>query len=174
MRRLPVLFALFALAAVGCRTRVQEERDYDLYGGVGVSGLPDVGGSVTAGQIAGRTGKYDFAFELRATLQGGEDSATQNGRFFHLQAGAKQIASPGHRGRPFFRYGVTWFRANGKPKIVDKRGDYLGAYVGGGYEWDLSEHWTVSPDVTANFVNGEGSTGADFVPQVALSLLFRF
>jgi hypothetical protein len=167
-------FALLALVAVGCRTRLQTARESDFYGGVGLSALPDVGGSVTAGQIGRTTDRFDFAFEMRASYQGGDDSPTQDGEFFHIQAGVKQTASPGHPRRLFFRYGMTWFRANGDPRILDQRGDYLGVYGGVGYEWDLSEHWTLSPDVTANVVNGEGSTGTDFLPQLALSLLFRF
>lgn len=165
---------LLAILAVGCRTRVQPERESDFYGGVGLSALPDVGGSVTAGQTVLVTDRFDYDFEMRVSYQGGDDTATQDGNFFHLQAGVKQIVSPGHPQRLFFRYGLTWFRANGDPRIVDRSGDYLGVYGGAGYEWDLSDHWTLSPDATFNAVNGEGSTGYDFVPQLALSLLFRF
>jgi hypothetical protein len=167
-------FALLALVAVGCRTRLQTGREADFYGGVGLSALPDIGGSITAGQTALKTDRFDYAFEMRASYQGGDDSATQDGDFFHIQAGVKQTAGPGHARRLFFRYGLTWFRANGDPAIIDRSGDYLGAYGGVGYEWDLSDHWTLSPDVSLNLVDGEGSTGTDFLPQLSLSLLFRF
>jgi hypothetical protein len=168
--------ALVALTVVACRTRVQTEiDDFDLYGGGGLSALPNIGGSVTAGQyMAKRSPKFDYAFEMRLAYQGGDDSPTQDGEFVHMQAGAKQIASPGHTRRPFFRYGFTWFRANGNPDLIDIPGDYLGVYGGFGYEWDLSRHWTFSPDFSVNLVNGEGSTDSEVLPQLNLNFLFRF
>jgi len=168
--------ALVALTVVACRTRVQTERkDFDLYGGAGLSALPDIGGSVTAGQyISKRSPKFDYAFEMRVAYQGGDDSATQDGEFAQIQVGAKQVASPGHSKRLFFRYGFTWFRANGNPEIIDRSGDYFGVFGAVGYEWDLSDHWTFSPDVAVNMVDGEGSTGSELLPQLNLSFLFRF
>jgi len=173
MRRLLLLLAV--LAAAGCRTRIATERETEIYGGVGVAGVPDVGGAVTAGQFFSKSGpRFDYAFEMRGVFQGGDDSATQDGEFFQVQAGVKQVASPGHPRRPFFRYGVTWFRANGDPRVLDRSGDYFGAFGAAGYEIDLSEHWTLSPEVAVNLVDGEGSTGSDFLPQVFVSLLLRF
>jgi hypothetical protein len=32
----------------------------------------------------------------------------------------------------------------------------------------------ISPEATVNFVNGEGSRGSDFLPQVGLGLYFDF
>ncbi len=168
-----VLVAVLALA--GCRTRIQTEGETEIYGGVGLAAVPDVGVAVTAGQYFSKFKPlYDFAFELRGVLQGGDDSATQDGEFFQVQAGVKQVTSPGHPRRWFFRYGITWMRANGDPRVLDRPGDYFGAYGAAGYEIDLGDRWTLSPEFSVNIVDGEGSTGTEFLPQVFLSLLFRF
>lgn len=169
------MLLLLAVTTVACRTRIHTERDSPVYGGVALSGLPEIGGSLIAGQwFSKATAKYDFAFELRGTFQGGEDSPTQNGRFFQIQAGAKQITNPGHKSRWAFRYGATWFRANGKPNVIDKPGDYFGAFGSVGYEWYLTSRLLLGPEATINIINGEGSTGWDFLPQVSLNLLFDF
>jgi hypothetical protein len=166
---------LVALLLVGCRSRVAPPRESEVYGGVGVVGLPSVGAQVTGGQYFSKgSDKYDFAFELRAAVQGGDDSPTQDGGFYHLQAGVKQTTNPGHDRRLVFRYGLTWFRANGDPEVIDEPGDYLGAFAGAGYEWRLGERVWVGPEVTANWVNGEGSRGSDFLPQAGFSVYFDF
>ena len=158
---------------MACRSRIQTERESDVYAGVGVTGLPDVGPSLTFGQVLfTKNPRNDFAFELRGTYQGGDDSATQDGRFFHLQAGMKQMTSPGHDRRWVFRYGATWFRATGDPRIVDKPGDYLGAYGAVAYEWRLGRRFWASPEFTLNVVNGEGSTGGAVVPQAGCHVYF--
>jgi len=169
------LVALIAFGAVACHTRIEKENDTELYGGLGVSALPSVGVTVIAGQyFYRRNPKFDLAFEMRATRQGGSDSATQDGKFFQIQAGVKQVLSPGHDRRLFFRYGATWMRATGNPDILDVAGDYLGAFAAVGYEWDLTERLTLSPEVSINALNGEGDIGFDLLPQAVVSLLFKF
>jgi hypothetical protein len=142
---------------------------------VGVLGLPSIGGSLTGGQYFTKScEKWDFAFELRGAAQGGDDSATQDGGFYQVQMGVKQVGSPGHDAHLFFRYGLTWFRANGDPEFIDDPGDYFGAYGGVGYEWRIGERWWIGPEATVNFVDGEGGLGAEFLPQVGLNLFFEF
>jgi len=168
-----MVFALLLLVA--CRARIQPERESEVYGAVGVVGLPSVGAHVTGGQyFSKRSPKYDFAFELRAGAQGGDDSATQDGGFYQVQAGVKQVTSPGHDRRLVFRYGITWFRANGDPSVLSEPGDYLGAYGGVGYEWRLGSRFWLGPEVTLNLVDGEGSRGTEFLPQAAVTLTFDF
>ena len=172
-----VLLGLLVLTVVGCRTRIPraDGRVGEVYGGIGVAGLPDIGVAVTGGQRLFDTNpNYNFDFEMRASLQGGEDSATQDGEFFQIQAAVKQSLSPGHPQRVFFRYGVTWLRANGDPNILDERGDYFGGFGSVGYDWDLNKHWTISPELQLTIVDGEGSTGTEILPQVFLNLLFHF
>ncbi|MCK6459809.1 MAG: porin family protein [Planctomycetes bacterium] len=166
---------LLALLLVGCRSRVAPPRESDLYGGVGVVGVPSVGGQVTAGQwFAKSSDKYDFAFELRAVVEAGDDSATQDGGFYQVQMGVKQVLSPGHDNHLFFRYGLQWFRANGDPAMIDDPGDYFGAYGGVGYEWRLGERWWIGPEATLTLADGEGNLGTEFLPQVGLNLFFDF
>ena len=165
---------LLLLSFAACRSRVQTEHSYEAFGGVGVAALPSVGVAVIAGQQFSERDKFDLDFELRGIFQGGDDSATQSGEFFQVQVGVKQTLNPGHRRRPFLRLGATWFRATGNPDLIDEPGDYLGVYFGGGYEFDVSPRVTISPDVSLNLVNGEGSIGAEFFPTFALNVLFRF
>jgi len=166
---------LIALGAVACRTRIQRENDSEVYGGLGISALPDVGVTVVAGQYFYRSNpKFDLAFEMRATRQGGNDSASQSGKFFQIQAGVKQVMSPGHDRRLFFRYGATWLRATGNPNIFNVPGDYLGVFAAAGYEWDLTERLILSPEISVNAIDGEGGIGFEVLPQAMVSLLFRF
>jgi len=166
---------LAALFLFGCRTRIQPERESEVYGSVGVVGRPSVGAHVTGGQYFSKTSpKYDFAFELRAGAQGGDDSATQGGGFYQVQAGVKQVTSPGRDHHLFFRYGITWLRANGDPNLFSEPGDYLGAYGGVGYEWRLGSRFWLGPEVTLNLVDGEGTKGTEFLPQAAVTLTFDF
>jgi len=167
--------ALLALVVAGCHTRIQPELDSDLYGGIGVVGLPSIGGQLTAGQWFAKDGpKYDFAFELRAAVEGGDDSATQDGGFYQVQMGVKQVCSPGYDQHLFFRYGLQWFRANGDPSIIDDPGDYFGAYGGVGYEWRLGKRWWIGPEATITYADGEGAVGSEFLPQIGLNLILDF
>lgn len=169
------LALLLALLLASCRSRIQPERESELYGGIGVVGLPSVGGQLTAGQYFSKSWeRFDLAFELRAAVQGGDDSATQSGGFYQLQMGVKQALSPGHDRRPFLRYGITWFRANGDPALVDDPGDYFGAYGGLGYEWRLGKRWWIGPEATITFANGEAGLGSEFLPQVGVNLILDF
>ena len=170
------LLLLVVCLPIGCRSRIQPERESDFFGGVGVVGLPGVGGTLTAGQyFSKKREQSDIAFEMRAAFQGAiDDTPTQDGKFAHIQAGVRQNTSPGHDRRLFFRYGLTWFRANGAPRIIDVPADYFGMYGAVGYEWRLGERVWVGPEIAINIVNGEGSIGSEFLPQVAFNLLFDF
>jgi hypothetical protein len=166
---------LLALLVTCCRSRIQPERESDVYGGAGVLGLPSIGGQLTAGQWFSKSlEKHDFAFELRGGVQGAPDSATQDGGFYQIQMGVKQATSPGHDRRLFFRYGLTWFRANGDPAMIDDPGDYFGLYGGVGYEWRLGERWWIGPEASVTFADGEGALGSEFLPQLGLNVVFDF
>jgi len=166
---------LLLLLPLACKARIQPERESELYAGVGFSGLPSVGGSLTAGQYFSRQNpRSDFAFEMRASYQAGEDSATQDGKFAQIQAGVKQVTAPGHPRGWVFRYGFTWMRITGDPKFLDVTGDYFGVYGGVGYQWYLGPRWSICPEISANVVNGEATVGWDFLPQVGISLYFDF
>jgi hypothetical protein len=169
------LVLLVAFLVAGCQSRIQPERESEIYGGLGVVGLPSVGGQLTGGQYFSKSWeKWDLAFELRAAVEGGDDSATQDGGFYQVQMGVKQVGSPGHDRHLFFRYGVTWFRANGDPEMIDDPGDYFGAYGGVGYEWRLGERWWIGPEATLNVTDGEGGLGSEILPQVGFNVFFDF
>jgi hypothetical protein len=166
---------LLAILLVGCRSRIEPERESDLYAGVGVAGIPSIGGQVTGGQWFSKSSeKSDFAFELRAVVEGGDDSATQNGGFYEVQMGVKQVLSPGYDNHLYFRYGLQWFRAIGNPNIVDDPGDYFGAFGSVGYEWRLGKRWWFGPEATMILAEGEAALGTEFLPQVGLNFVFDF
>ncbi len=167
---------LCALAlAAGCKSRLPSERTGELHAGVGFLAVPAAGVSVTAGQtIHDRHDFFDIAFELQAAFQFPEDSATQNGKWAQIQAGAKATLSPGHPSHVVLRAGGVWFRATGDPAILDAPGDYLGLYGGVGYEWDLSPRMTAGPEFKVLVVGGEGSLGVEVVPQFGLNWIVKF
>lgn len=163
-----LLALLICMAA--CRSRIAREDAREVYAGIGFSALPGVGASATLGQIfSDRSELFDFAFELGTTRQD-----MDNGRFFQVQLGVKQTASPGHDRHLVFRYGLTWFRATGTPDLIDRPGDYLGLHVGVGYEWELSPRITVGPEARVLIVIGEGSLGREIVPQFGIHFIFNF
>ena len=169
------LLLLVALPLAACRSRIEPERESEIYGGLGVVGLPSIGGQLTGGQYFSKSSeKFDFAFELRGIAEGGDDSATQDGGFYQVQMGVKQVGSPGHDNHLFFRYGLTWFRANGDPELIDDPGDYFGAYGGVGYEWRLGERWWIGPEVTLNIAEGEAALGTELLPQVGFNVFLDF
>jgi len=164
-------FLLVLLAGAGCRTGASRE----VYAGVGPSVLPHVGGTLTAGQFfSTHRERHHFAFEARATFQGGRDAPGQSGRFFQAQAGVRQLVHPDRASHPVVRYGAVWLRATGDPAILSRPGDYLGAYLGIGYEWDLSPHVTVGPELNVLFLEGEGSLGFEVLPQLGFGIFWNF
>jgi len=168
------LLCALALAA-GCKSRIARESPGEFHAGLGLLAIPSAGFSVTAGQtVSERPQFYDLAFELQAALQFPDDSATQSGKWGQLQAGLKATLSPGHDRHVVLRGGGVWFRAAGDPALVEDPGDYLGVYLGAGYEWDLSPRSTVGPEFKLLVVEGEGDFGLEAIPQVGLNWIVKF
>jgi len=170
-----VAAALLVVALAGaCRSRVPKERPSEVFGGVGLSALPNVGVTLIAGQLVSEAkDTFDSAFEMRATYQGGKDSERSAGKFVSGQVGVKHIGSPGHARHPVLRYGASWSRATGDPEILDA-GDYFGFYAGFAYEWDLGPRLTFAPGVDLSYLLGEGGLGEKVLPQLTLAIIFRF
>lgn len=73
------------------------------------------------------------------------------------------------------RGGVAWVRAQGDPVFLDEPADYGGVYVGGAWQWELSEHVSTGPELTVFGLlpEGSGRTGG-LVPQLAWRLIVHF
>jgi len=163
-----LLALLLCMAA--CRSRIPREDVRRAYVDLGVSALPGVGGSATLGQLfSDRKELFDFAFEMTSTLQ-----KVDEGKFFQVQAGVKQTASPGHDSHMVLRYGLTWFRVTGNPEFIRLAGDYLGGYFGIGYEWDLGKNITIGPEARIVIVGREGTFEVEAFPQLGLHFTFNF
>jgi hypothetical protein len=164
-----VLCALFLLSGAGCRTRLNEAEPHEFYVSTGVSAEAPPALQVMAGQrVAAMGPRFDWYVEAGVARQWGSDDLGQ------IQVGARQVLSPGHRSHAYFRYGATWVRVVGDSDLVDDPGDYLGFYVGAGYEWDLTPQISVGPELDLNALFGESSLGEAFLPRFLLQLRVRF
>ena len=171
---------LLCLLATGCRSRLRQEHARDAYVSAGLSALPQVGASVGAGWRAATPESYDLYVEAEGAVQFlddtdfNDDGFGGSGTFTQASLGLKHALSPGHKRHVTVRYGVVWFRAPTTPTILDAPGDYVGCYVGLGFETELSERWTMGPEIRVLAVYGTGSQGFDVVPQFVWRLIFKF
>ena len=171
---------LLCLLATGCRSRLRQEHARKAFFGAGLSALPQVGAAVEAGWRVAARESYDLFVELEGTVQFLDDTDFNDdglggpGTFSQARLGLKHTFSPGHKRHLTVRYGAVWFRARGGVTILDLPGDYIGAYLGLGFETDLSERWTMGPEIRILLVEGTDSQGFDVVPQFGWHLIFRF
>jgi hypothetical protein len=173
MRRLS-LFALLLLPA--CQSRVQ---DYarDWYLGGSFSAIPAVGLAVEGGKVIARPDTFDWAVEAQGVWQFlddkdlADDGHASHGEMQAARLGFKHSTSPGAKRHWTLRYGFEYYHASGSPGIVDRPGDYYGAYVGFGFETELSKRWTMGPELSAAFVGGEGTA---VVPTFFWHLVYNF
>jgi hypothetical protein len=140
----------------------------DLYMGGSLSAVPNIGLSLTAGQVFERDEKREWSFELEMTHQPWDDedfSSDGNpaaGDITQFHMGVKRSSDPlGHR-HWTQRYGFAWFRARGEPNIVQEPGDYAGLYAGFGFETQLTESISMGPELSLTLADIEG--GGEFTP----------
>lgn len=172
MRRLSALLLLLA----ACQTRVA---DYprDWYAGGSFSAIPAVGLALEGGKVIARPEKFDLSAEAQAVWQFlddkdlADDGHADHGEMFAVRAGLKHATSPGHKRHFTLRYGFEYYHATGDPGIVDRAGDYYGAYVGFGFETELAPHWTMGPELSAVVLGGEGTA---VVPTFFWHLVYDF
>jgi hypothetical protein len=168
---------LFALMT-GCGTTGWGD---DLYMGGSLSAVPNIGLSLTAGQIFERDEKRAWSFELEMTHQPWDDEdfagdgnpAAGDITQFHM--GVKRSSDPlGHR-HWTQRYGFGWFRARGIPNIVQEPGDYAGLYAGFGFETQLTESISMGPELSLMPATMEGGHSDVFwVPQFNWHITWGF
>jgi len=177
MPRLLLLSCVLSCAA--CQTRIPGyPRDW--YAGVAFSGVPGVGLSVDGGKVLHHGERQDWAAEaefIRHFLDDkdlADDGHASHGRMSAVRAGFKHSFKPGYKRRLTLRYGFEWYRATGEPGIVDFPGDYYGAYASIGFETELARHWTMGPEMSFAFLEGEGDIGFEFVPTFFWRVIYDF
>jgi len=172
MRRL----ALLLLLLPACQTRV-DGYPRDWYAGGSFSAVPSVGLAVEGGKVLARPEMFDWSGEAQFIWQFLDDKDLANdnhanhGEMMAVRAGFKHSTSPGQKRHLTLRYGFEYYRAVGDPGIVQRAGDYYGAYAGFGFETELSRHWTMGPELSVAYLTG---TGAEIVPTFFWHLAYDF
>jgi hypothetical protein len=182
--RYPPVLRLLLLAAVvlpfGCKSRVPGyPRNW--YAGVSFSAIPGVGLAAHGGKVLARPDTFDWSGEamiIRHFLDdrdlADDGHAASSGRMTAVRAGFKHSTNPGRKVHATYRYGFMFYRASGIPGIVEAPGDYFGAYGGVGFETELSRRWTMGPEFSVAFLEGEGSLGFEVVPSFYWHLIHNF
>ncbi|MFI5402524.1 MAG: hypothetical protein ACHQ1G_06270 [Planctomycetota bacterium] len=159
MHRLALLATLLFAA---CQSRVAGyPRDW--YAGGSFAAIPGVGLAVEGGKVLARPEQFDWSGEAQFVWQFlddkdlADDNRADHGEMLAARAGFKHSTNPGHKRHLTLRYGFEFYRATGDPGIVEQAGDYYGGYVGFGFETELSRHWTMGPELSVAFLEGEGS-----------------
>lgn len=175
----PLLLILALACAGGCRTRIAgHPRDW--YAGGAFSAIPGVGFAGGGGKVFAQREKHDWAAEAQVVHHPfddkdlADDGFATHGRMTAVRAGFKHRFSPGHKRGATARYGVQFYRATGTPGIVDRPGDYFGAYAGIGFETELSRRWSMGPEFSIAILEGEGAIGVEVVPTFFWHLIYNF
>ncbi len=136
---------------------------------------PGLGGGVESGQRVHRDRRLDLSFEVLAGLERLDDGvlgADGEGEGAYLRGSLKALLSPSSRSHWTARVGVGWFRNTAEVDGIDSAGDYVGACVGFGYEFDLTRCLRTGPEVGAWVVAREGTADVELLPQLTWRLTF--
>lgn len=162
-------FLLLLLLVAACRTRLPESDPREFYVGGGVSVEEAAGAVFLAGQrVSAKHPKFDLFIDGHIVRQWGDVDLGQ------IEVGALGILSPGHESHLYFRAGATWLRLVGDSDFIDEPGDYLGAYMGVGYQWDLTSRISCGPEFDIYLLGGEGSLGFEFLPRALFQFNVKF
>ena len=149
------------------------------YLGLSGSFLPNLGAALTIGGVYKRTESIKWCWEVQATWQPfddeliADDGNPKAGDWWQAKAGVKIASAPLTRRHLTGRWGGVWCFAGDEPNIVDKEGNYFGAYAGIGYEADLTPCFTTGPELSALLMVHEDG---DFVvvPQFNWHFIWNF
>jgi len=172
----PLTLLLLALMA-GCKGL---EGGEDLSVGTSLSALPNIGLSLSAGQVFERDAERTWAFELEGTHQPWDDEDLADdgnphaGTITQIQMGVKRTSDPMDSRHWTQRYGVGWFRARGEPNIVQEPGDYEVLYAGIGFETHLTKSISMGPELSLMLALREKQSSFDFVPQFNWHITWGF
>lgn len=144
-------------AACPCRPRGE------LYVDLAATLLPGVGqGAVGLGQVVARTQAATWSFETLASfqhLEAGTLQADGDGDLAQLSGGLKATLAPHARTHLVLRAGATWLRATAPTRTLGEPGDWVGAYAGVGWEWDVTAWLATGPEAQLGVLLREGLDG---------------
>jgi len=138
---------LLCLLAGACRSQAIKDDDVadrKFYVSAGLSALPQVGVGVGGGGRVSARENYDLYLEGEGVVQFLNDTDFNDdgfggpGNFYQVSFGLKHSFSPKSKRHLTVRYGGVWFQATGGQTILQQPGDYVGGYLGIGFETDLS------------------------------------
>ena len=133
------------------------------YGGFSAAFWPGLGASMHLGMNYYMDERVLWSYDFSLTYQdfnddfvGGEDLA--RGKLSMFRAGIRGRFNPCcSRWHPTFRVGLAWTNVTGRTDLHDSSksfadfpvtGDYFGAYVGFGLEYDINHRWSTGPEIS--------------------------
>ncbi len=144
---------------------------------MGPSVLPSLGVSGSAAFEVGELRAGSLWVETELTQQCLDDSDVTDdahpaaGDWTQLRVGGK-LALPSTERRDWtVRAGLVWAEARGEPNVVDRAGDYYGAYLGLGFETALGEHVRAGPELALLSLVEDGGSHVHLVPQLTWRIL---
>ncbi|MDF1700475.1 MAG: hypothetical protein P1V36_04885 [Planctomycetota bacterium] len=147
----------------------------EVYVGAAATLSPGLGGGLQFGQVFTRSSLATWSFELMA---GGQDTTEdlwfdENGEYAQIRGGVKATFQPCSCGHWTGRLGGTWLRSTASNEFMSTPGDYVGAYLGLGYEWDLGSRFATGPEFTLNAIAREGGDDFEVLPQLNWHFLVK-
>ena len=152
----------------GARGSCLERAPYgELYVGAHLMASPGFGGGVEAGQVFARSSLATWSLEVLAGAQDPSDALLfeEDGRWGQIRGGVKASFQPCSCGHWTARAGAVWLRSTARNEFLDLTGDYVGAYLGGGYEWDIGKRFATGPELVLMGVARESSSDFEAVVQ---------
>ncbi len=161
--------------------KIRDRAQYfnNAYWGFSLSFLPNIGLAWEFGGVYERTSSLIWAWEGEITWQFlddkifADDGGPAAGDWYQFQLGVKIASDPDARRHWTVRWGGVWFKANGETNIVEESGNYVGAYLGFGFETDLSCNFTMGPELSGMFVFHEDGR-FEVVPQFNWHFIWKF
>ena len=175
--RLRVLACAWSILAIGCAA---PPPDRGARVGLGASVLPNLGLEATAAFPLRRHAGLEPEVELNGTYQFVDDELfaddgnpeaddwTQVGLSLRLTEGGED------RMRWTARVGPQWLRARGLPNILDEPGDYVGVWIGLGFETRFTRHLSAGPMIAVMPVYGGRRHEFHLVPQLVWGVRWAF
>lgn len=140
----------------------------EFYVGAAATLSPSVGAGLQFGQVFSRSSLATWSFEMLAGVQASDTDLwlDPDGDYAQIRGGVKASFQPCECGHWTARAGATWLRATTTSEFLTGSGDYVGAYIGVGYEWDIGKRFTTGPELALNAVVPEKGSTVDFLPQL--------
>lgn len=144
-----------------------------------------LGGSIWMGWTLSKNERYSTHVEVSYTHMDQYqefDGESNGGKLDVVRLGLLWRTDPCCDRHWTFRAGVAYFHASGQPRDIDfdfvdipEAGDYIGGYLGLGYEWDFAGgRWSHGPEIQAMGGWEVDSGEFGFTPTVRWGLTYRW